>query len=447
MSKPSQKYLTTIYQRPVELLQNLIRFDTTNPPGNEAECITYVNNLLTEARCETTLLARDPKRPNLIARIPGQGSAPALLMHGHVDVVTTKNQTWQHPPFEGKLSDGCVWGRGALDMKSCVAMMLSAFMRIKAEGITPPGDVVLAVLSDEEAGSDYGARYLVENHAKLFEGIRYAIGEFGGFTFHLGQKRFYPIMVAEKQSCWIRVILRGPSGHGSQPLRGGAMAKLGEVLQKLDRQHFPVHITPATRWMIEKMAESQPLPLSLVWRQLLNPKLTDRILKLLGSKGKALAPLLHNTVSPIMVRGGEKINVIPSEIVLDLDGRILPGYDPDDMLAELRRIIGKKVELEIMRYDPFPNEPNMGLFDTLADILKESDPEGIPMPLLLSATTDARFFSWLGIQTYGFTPMKLPPGFDFWKYVHAADEHIPVEAVSFGAEAVYKLLQLFGDKK
>lgn len=182
-----------IYERPVELLQNLIRFDTTNPPGNEAGCVAYINSLLTEAGFETTLLAKAPNRPNLIACLKGRGNAPPLLLYGHVDVVTTANQKWTYPPFEGKMIDGYIWGRGALDMKAGLAMLLAAFLRAKAEGLTPAGDIVLAILCDEEAGGNYGAKYLVENHAEQFEGIRYAIGEFGGFSMYIGRQKFYPI--------------------------------------------------------------------------------------------------------------------------------------------------------------------------------------------------------------------------------------------------------------
>ncbi len=170
-----------IHERPVELLQSLIRFDTTNPPGNEAECIAYIDKLLTDAGFETVTVAKDPGRPNLIARLMGRGEAPPLLLYGHVDVVTTAGQRWTRPPFGGEVADGFVWGRGAIDMKGGLAMYLSAFMRAKAEGLTPAGDVLLAALSDEEAGGDFGARYLVESHAGLFEGVRYAVGEIGGF--------------------------------------------------------------------------------------------------------------------------------------------------------------------------------------------------------------------------------------------------------------------------
>lgn len=234
----------TIYERPAELLRDLIRFDTTNPPGNEAECVTYIDSLLTEAGFETTVLAKERDRPNLIARLKGRGTAPPLLLYGHVDVVTTANQNWTHPPLEGKVIDGYIWGRGALDMKSGVTMMLAAFLRAKAEGLAPAGDIVLAILSDEEAGSDYGANYLVENHAEQFEGIRYAIGEFGGFPLYMGQRKFYPIQVTEKQLCWMKAVLRGPGGHGSFPVRGGTMAKLAQLLQSLDQHrlastHYP----------------------------------------------------------------------------------------------------------------------------------------------------------------------------------------------------------------
>ena len=434
----------TIYKRPAELLQNLIRFDTTNPPGNEAECITYINGLLTEAGFETTLLAKSSNRPNLIARLQGRGTAPPLLLYGHVDVVTIANQKWTHPPFEGKIVDGCVWGRGALDMKGGVAMMLAALLRAKAEGLTPAGDVVLALVCDEEAGGDYGVKYLVEEHPEQFEGIHYALGEFGGFPLYVGPRKFYLIQVAEKQICFIKATVRGPGGHGSLPMRGGAMAKLARLLQRLDQHRLPVHITPVARQMVEAMASALPFPLGIVLRQLVNPILTDTVLNLLGEKGRMFEPLFHNTVNATMVHGGEKVNVIPSEITVALDGRLLPGYTPDDLIAELRPIIGDEVELELVRHDPGPAEPDIGMFDLLAGILREADPNGIPMPLLLSGTTDARFFSRLGIQTYGYTPMNLPPEFNFAQLAHAADERIPVDAVDFGANAIYKVLQRYG---
>jgi acetylornithine deacetylase/succinyl-diaminopimelate desuccinylase-like protein len=435
---------TTIYQRPVELLQNLIRFDTSNPPGNEAECITYINALLTQAGFETTIVAKVPHRPNLFARLSGQGNEPPLLLYGHIDVQITKNQVWQHPPFEAKLVDGYIWGRGALDMKSGIAMMLAAFMKAKAEGLNPAGDIVLAVLSDEEQFGDFGARYLVESHPELFKDIRYALGEFGGFSMHIAEKRFYPIQVAEKQICSVKVIVNGPGGHGSLPLRGGAMAKLGHILQQLDQQRLPVHINPIVRDMVQGIASAVPSPVDEVVGQLLDPGQTDSVLELLGTQGQGFEPLFHNTVNATIVHGGDNINVIPSEIVLQLDGRLLPGFTPDDIVTELRQLIGNEAVIEVQRYDPCPAEPDMELFPLLEGILKEADPDGLPVPLLMPAVTDGRFLSKLGIQTYGFTPMKLPEGFNFMQTIHNADERIPVEALAFGADAIHKVLQRFG---
>lgn len=437
-----------IYQRPADLLQRLIRFQTVNPPGNEAACIGYIDELLRDAGFQTSILARDPARPNLVARLEGRGAAPPLLMQGHVDVVTVTDQEWQQPPFAANVVDGYVWGRGALDMKGGVSMMLSAFLRAKAEGLAPAGDVILVILSDEEAGGDMGARYLVENHAGLFDGVRYGIGEFGGFTMHVGGRRFYPIMVTEKQICWLKATLRGPGGHGSRPVRGGAMAKLGAMLTRLDREPLPVHVTPVAGQMIEAVAGALPAPMSDALLQLLDPEQTDATLDSLGEDlSRLLSPMLHNTVSPTVVRGGDKVNVIPGRITLEMDGRLLPGFAPDDLLAELRAVIGDEPEVEVVRHDPGPAEPDMSLLDMLGDILREADPEAIPVPLMLTGVTDARFFAQLGIQTYGFLPMKLPEGFQFSKTIHAADERVPVESIAFGADCVYRLLQRYGQEE
>lgn len=441
-----QNNISSIYQRPAKLLQRLIQFDTTNPPGDEAECISYLNALLTEAGIKTTILGKTPKRTNLIARLPGLGNAPPLLLYGHVDVVTTKNQTWQHPPFEGKIVDDFLWGRGALDMKGGIAMMVAAVLRAQAEGAKLPGDVILCVVSDEEAGGDFGAKFLVKEHGDLFEGINYAIGEFGGFSLHLGGRKFYPIMISEKQICWLKATVRGPGGHGSMPVRGGAMAKLSRLLKQLDKRRLPVHITPTTRLMLEAVSAELGGVTGFILKQLTNPLLTNLILNLLGEKGHAFDPLLHNTVSATILEASDKVNVIPGEVSVQLDGRLLPGYTPDDMILELRQILDDEVEFELMSYDPGPAEPDLALFGTLADILKKADPEGVPIPLLLSGVTDARFFSQLGIQTYGFLPMQLPEDFNFISVIHAADERVPVEAVEFGANAIYELLQRFGDR-
>src|SRR6266540_2449966 len=336
-----------LFRRPVELLQELIRFDTTNPPGNEADCIAFVGSVLESVGCKTDMYEATPGRPNLVSRIAG-GSAPPLLLQGHVDVVTTEGQQWTYPPFEARIADGFVWGRGALDMKGGVAMLVSAFARARADGVELPGDVILALLADEEGGGDLGARFLVEQHAELFDGVRYAISEFGGFSTTVSGRRFYPIQVAEKQICWLKATIRGPGGHGA------------------------------------------------------------------------------------------KINLVPSVVEVELDGRTLPGFGPDDLIRELHDAVGGDVALELVRHDPGPAEPDLTLLASLGDIIRELDPDAIPVPLLQIGVTDARFFSRLGMQTYGFLPLNLPADFEFTKLIHNADERVPVAAVEFGAEAVFR---------
>jgi acetylornithine deacetylase/succinyl-diaminopimelate desuccinylase-like protein len=426
---------------PVELLQRLISFDTTNPPGNEADCIEFIRGLLEDAGVETEIYAREPGRPNLVARLAATGHGRPLLLQGHVDVVTTAGQKWQRPPFSGELVDGYVWGRGAADMKGGVAMLVSAFLRAARGEIEPGGDLLLVVLSDEEAGGDFGAKFLVEDHAHLFDGIRYALGEFGGFSLHVAGRRFYPIQVAEKQICWLKATIRGPGGHGALINRGGTMARLGRFLRDIDRRRLPVHVTPVAREMLERMAAGVPQPQRGVLRSLLKPRLTDRVLPLLGDMARTTEPLLRNTVSATIVRAGHKINVVPAEIEVELDGRALPGFGPDDLIGELKEIVGEDVEIDLVRHDPGPREPDLELFEVLAGVLRELDPGATPVPLLQIGVTDARFFSRLGIQTYGFVPMRLPAGFDFLPLVHAADERVPAEALAFGTEAISRALQ------
>ena len=433
---------TPIQDRPAELLSRLLRFDTTNPPGAERECIDWIRGLLEGLGCEVRILAAEPERPNLIARLPGEGSAPPLLLQGHVDVVAARGN-WTHPPFGGEVHDGFIWGRGALDMKGGVAMMLAAFMRTVTAGVRPRGDVILCLMSDEEAGSPLGADFLVREHPELFEGVRYSIGEFGGFRMEIAGRAFYPIMVAEKQVCWSKATLRGPAGHGSMPVRGGAMGSLGRLLERLDRRRLPVHVPAVTRAMVEAIAAELPAPAAVPLRGLLRPALTDRLLDALGERARVFDPLLHNTVSPTIVSGGEKINVIPDEVTVELDVRLLPGSSPEQAFAELRALAGVEMELEVVQHDPVPGEPDMSMFERLASILRELDPAAKPIPLLLPGVTDGRFFSRLGIQTYGFLPMQLPAEMPFMQLIHAPDERIPVEAVEFGTRAIERALQSF----
>lgn len=439
---------TPIYQRPVDMLQTLIQMDTTNPPGNEIICINYLDGLLKEAGFETTILAKDPNRPNLIARLAGRGEAPALVMQGHVDVVTTVGQQWEQPPFSANLIDGVLWGRGALDMKGGVVMMTSAVMRAKAEGFVPAGDIILTIVADEEAGSDYGARFVTEEHPEQFAGAKYAIGEGGGSSSFIGDQRFYNVMVAEKQVCWMRATFRGPGGHGSSPLRGGgSMAKLGHVLSTIESKRLPVHVTPVMEQMLAVLAEHTAAPTDELIAKLRDPSQTDAVLDQLIAQGITLArpldALLHNTVSPTVVRGGDKTNVHPSEITLELDGRLLPGFTYADVQAELAELLGEPLALEIIRHDPGSAEVDLALFPLLTGILNDLDPEAVVLPSMVGGFTDGRMFARLGIQNYGFLPLRLPKGFNPGPTVHAANERVPVAAFAFGCEAVYQLVKRY----
>jgi acetylornithine deacetylase/succinyl-diaminopimelate desuccinylase-like protein len=202
-----------------------------------------------------------------------------------------------------------------------------------------------------------------------------------------------------------------------------------------------VHVTPVAREMLERIAAELPQPRRGIVLSLLKPRLTDRVLPLLGATARTTEPLLRNTVSATIVRGGEKINVVPAAIEVELDGRALPGFAPDDLIGELQEVVGDDVELELIRHDPGPPAPDLALFETLAGVLRELDPGATPVPMLQIGVTDARFFSRLGIQTYGFLPMRLPPDLRFLSLIHAANERVPADAIDFGVEALSRALE------
>jgi acetylornithine deacetylase/succinyl-diaminopimelate desuccinylase-like protein len=426
----------------VDLARDLIQLDTTNPPGQEHIAVDLIERVLDEAGIESTRYENARGRPNLVARLKGRGEAPPFLLQGHVDVVTTANQEWKHKPFGGEIVDGYLWGRGALDMKGGVAMMVSALLQAHARG-GAPGDLVLAALADEEAGGNQGAKWLVDKHPQLFSGIKHAIGESGGVVQHLGGRRFYPIMVSEKRGCQIAATLRGPGGHGSIPARSGAMAKLGSLLTKLDSARLPVHITPPVKLLLEGMREALDEP----WRgrigALLDPARADAALTELGPMGRNLDAALHNTVNATIVSGGLKINVIPSEVQVQLDGRLLPGFGPEDMVRELRQVVGPDPELEVQLVGPAQPDIDLSQLELFASVLREADPGCVPLPYLVTGGTDARHFAKLGIRTYGFLPLNNPADFNGATTIHAADERVPITALEFGAQCVFEAVMRY----
>ena len=426
----------------VDLTRDLIQLDTTNPPGQEHIAVDLIERILDEAGISSSRYENARGRPNLVARLKGQGNAPPFLLQGHVDVVTTVNQEWTHKPFGGEIVGGYLWGRGALDMKSGVAMMVSALLQAQANG-GAPGDLVLVVLADEEAGGNQGAKWLVENHPQLFAGIKHGIGESGGVVQHLGGRRFYPIMVSEKRGCQVLATLRGPGGHGSIPTHGGAMAKLGALLARLDTARLPVHITPPVKLLLEGMRDALEEPWKGRMAALLDPVKTDAMLSEIGPLGRNLDAALHNTVNATIVSGGLKINVIPSEVQVQLDGRLLPGFGPEDMLRELRAVVGPDPELEVQLVGPAQPEIDLSQLELFASVLRDADPDCVPLPYLVTGGTDARHFARLGIRTYGFLPLNNPADFNGSATIHAADERVPVSALEFGARCVFEAVMRY----
>jgi len=428
---------------PVELLRDLIRFDTSNPPGSERECIEFIGTLLEQAGIEHRYVALETDRPNLVARVRGRGTAPPLLLYGHVDVVPADPHEWTHAPFDGELVDGEVWGRGALDMKGGVAMLVATFLHLKSSETQPAGDVILALTSDEEAGSRTGMKFLVEQHRDLFDGVRYALSEFGGYTEWHGSRRFVPIAVVEKQRCLIRATLRGPGGHAASVVHGSASEKLGRLLSRLATRRLPAHVTPVARLMLGAMADALPFHERLVLRGLLVPALSNHLLRVVGASEPMLTPLLHNTATPTVVQGGNVSNVIPTEVSVDLDGRVLPGTSPAHLIAELEALAPDLATFELVHEEPAVTaQPDLSLLPLLADVVRERDPGSVPIPMLLPGYTDARYVSKLGIQTYGFLPMRLPRHITT-ALIHAADERVPAEAIEFGVRCLTDVISRY----
>lgn len=430
---------------PADLLRHLVRFDTSNPPGNERACVEWLEALLAAGGFETTTYARDPDRPNLVARLSGGDEASPLLLYGHVDVVPASAEDWTHPPFEAVREDGLIWGRGTLDMKGGVAMMVAAALRAAREEAPLAGDLVVLFVSDEEAGGEDGAAFVVDEHPEVLADVEFALGEFGGFPMAVAGERFYPIQVAEKTVCWSKLTFSGEAGHASRPRRGGAMADMARAVTAIDESRLPVHVTPPVEEMVEAIAEEVGGVRGRTVRAVLDPDRTDDVLENLGDEGARLDALLHNTATPTVVEASESPNVVPGEVALTVDCRLLPGRTAADLQRELRAVVPDDVtyEFETVLYEPAESEPDPALFDLLADVLETADPEGTAIPFVLLAATDGRHLARAGVQSYGFTPMRVPGDFQVLDSVHAPDERIPVEALSFGTERILEVLERY----
>jgi acetylornithine deacetylase/succinyl-diaminopimelate desuccinylase-like protein len=381
------------------------------------------------------VLESHAKRASVVARIPGEDPGrPALLMHGHLDVVPADAADWQRHPFSGDLHDGCVWGRGAVDMKDMDAMILAVARQRMREGRRPPRDVVLAFLADEEAGGSYGARWLVDNHPHLFEGCTEAISEVGGFSVTLGGKRLYLLQTAEKGMAWMRLTARGTAGHGSMLNQDNAVTEVAEAVARLGRHDWPQRLIPATRAFLE--AACSALGVDFIPNDL-RPALSK-----IGPISRLIGATLQNTVNPTGLKAGYKVNVIPQTATADIDGRFLPGYE-DEFFAEVDRLLGPGVEREFIHRDIAVQTTFDGdLCAAMTGALQAEDPEATAVPYCLSGGTDAKSFSRLGIRGFGFAPLRLPADLDFSGMFHGVDERVPVDALAFGVRVLDKFLDL-----
>ncbi len=430
----------------VEVVSRLIRFDTTNTgeletTQGEAECARWVFEQLAEVGYRPEYLESGaPGRGNVLARLQGADSSRgALLIHGHLDVVPAEPADWSVHPFSGAIEDGYVWGRGAVDMKDMVGMMIVVARQLKRAGIVPPRDLVFAFVADEEHGGKYGSHWLVENRPDLFEGVTEAIGEVGGFSLTVprpdgGERRLYLIETAEKAIRWMRLTARGRAGHGSMINDQNAVTALAEAVARLGRHQFPLVLTDTVVEFLGAISEETGLSFDPE-----SPDLEGAIEKL-GPMARMLKAILHDTANPTMLKAGYKANVIPATAEAVVDCRVLPGRQAA-FEAEVDELIGPDVTREWIRdLSSYETSFDGDLVDAMNDAVLAVDPDGRTVPYMLSGGTDAKAFSRIGIRCFGFSPLRLPPELDFASLFHGVDERVPTDSLKFGTEVLAHFL-------
>ena len=437
MTETSAARGTAAQDEVAQLASDLIRIDTTNPgdhsgPGERAAA-EHVAELLTQAGLEPKIYESHGKRASLIARIEGTDpSREALLIHGHLDVVPADKDDWRVHPFSGEIEEDCVWGRGAVDMKDFDAITLAVIRQRLAEGRRPARDIVLAFLADEEAGGTWGARWLVDNHPELFEGVSEAIGEVGGFSVTLGGQRLYLLQTAEKGMAWMRLTAKGTAGHGSMLQPDNAVTELSEAIARIGRHEWPVRETEAAFAFAREACKALGVDF--------DPQDPAGVLAKLGSISRMVGATMTNTANPTMLSAGYKVNVIPQTATAQVDGRFLPGHE-EEFFADIDSLTGPAVTRELVHHDVAVETSFDGdLVDAMRGALTAEDPEGRMVPYCLSGGTDAKSFSRLGIRCFGFTPLRLPPELDFAGMFHGVDERVPVEALKFGVRVLDNFL-------
>ena len=415
------------------LCSDLIRIDTTNRgdhsgPGERAAG-EHVAALLAEVGLAPEILESHPGRASVVTRMAGEDpSRPALLVHGHLDVVPADAADWTRHPFVGDIADGVVWGRGAVDMKDMDAMILATVRQRMREGRRPPRDVVIAFLADEEAGGTWGAQWLVDNHPRLFEGVTEAIGEVGGFSATIGGQRLYLIQTAEKGMAWLRLTARGTAGHGSMIQPDNAVTELAETVARIGRHEWPVRLTPSAQMFLIAACDALGLDFS--------PGNVREVLGKLGTLAKMTGATVTNTANPTILNAGYKVNVVPQAAVAEVDGRFLPGYE-EEFLTELDSLLGPGVQREFVHHDVALETTFDGdLCGAMTAALLAEDASARTVPYCISGGTDAKAFSRLGIRCFGFAPLRLPADLDFFGMFHGVDERVPVAALQFGVRVL-----------
>lgn len=418
------------------IARDLIRIDTTNHGGGRAngerEAAEYVGAFLAELGLAPVYYEPVPRRTNVCARIPGRDrDRPALVLHGHLDVVPAVAEDWQVDPFAGVIRDGMLWGRGAVDMKDMDAMILTSVAELLRAGEQPPRDVIVAFFADEENGGVEGSTLVVRDRPEWFAGATEAVSEVGGFSVDVGDRRAYLLQVGEKALLWLRIVARGAAGHGSRVHQDNAVTRLAEAVAAIGRTEWPIRLTETTTGFLDALAE-----LSGTDRQ--DP---DAVAASVGPASAFLQATLRTTANPTGFTAGYKHNVIPDRAEALIDVRVLPGTE-DEALADIRRIVGDDIEIEVVLRDIGMETPFAGdLVDAMVTALGRHDP-GVPViPYLMGAGTDNKALSRLGITGYGFAPLRLPAGLDFTGMFHGVDERVPIDALVFGQRVLTDFLR------
>jgi acetylornithine deacetylase/succinyl-diaminopimelate desuccinylase-like protein len=434
-----------IIEQATTLLQQVLRIDTTNPPGNETPCIEHLAAILQREGIEPVVLEPAPGRGNLVARLTGDGSLPPLLLMGHVDVVPAEAGKWERPPFSGDLVDGVVWGRGATDMKQMVVMELMTLLLLKRQGVSLRRDVILMTNADEEVGGRMGAGWVAQNHPDLIR-AEYAINEGGAASIVMGRQAFFVCSTAEKGSARFTLRSRGEPGHASQPNKKNALLPLARAVAQLIETPLPLRVTKTARAHIETMAHNVNGTLRENLLNLLEPATHESALDALPlapAQKRRLGASLRDTAVPTLLKAGSKINVIPAEAECGVDCRILPGTTVESLERDLRAIVGDQVEIEFGPvYSALESDPDSPLFETIRQVIEENDQGARLVPGMITGGTDAKNVSRLGIQVVGFVPMRYE-GPTMTGLAHAHNERVSVANLAFGTQTLYEVVRRF----